>query len=170
MTGDGRMKRFDATALRDTVARAAASPRRRANLNVHPALSDPVQRMLNVFQPGTYVRVHRHEPQRFELFLALSGRAAVLTFDDSGGVVECAVLDPVATWALELPGAVWHTVVALAPDTALFEVKPGPYRPLEDKDYAPWAPPDGSGEAAAALETWRRAAQATARADGSSPA
>jgi cupin fold WbuC family metalloprotein len=150
------MRRFDGASLKETLAKAAASLRLRANLNVHPTLDDPVQRMLNVFQPGTYVRAHRHEPDRFELFLALSGKAAVLTFDDAGRVLETAVLEPGATWAVELPGDVWHTVVSLAEDTALFEVKPGPYRPLDDKDYASWAPPEGSAEAAATLEVWRR--------------
>ncbi len=118
--------------------------------------------MLNVFQPGTYVRAHRHESDRFELFLALAGRAAVLTFDDGGKILEAALLDPRETWAVELPGGVWHTVVSLRKDTALFEVKPGPYRPLEDADYAPWAPREGTPEAAAILETWRRAVAANA--------
>jgi cupin fold WbuC family metalloprotein len=148
----GRLRRFDAPALLQTLAKAASSPRKRANLNVHPTLDDPVQRMLNVFQPGTYVRAHCHDPGRFELFLALSGKAAVLTFDDDGRALECAILEPDTTWAVELPGAVWHTVVSLAEDTALFEVKPGPYRPLDDKDYAPWAPREGTPEAQAMLE------------------
>ncbi len=155
MTGPARLRRFDAAALRATFARSSSAPRRRANCNVHPALDDPIQRMLNVFQPGTYVRPHRHEPDRFELFVALSGRAAVLTFDDRGGVVETGVVAPDENWALELPGGVWHTVVSLAPDTALFEVKPGPYVPLADSSFAPWAPAEGTAEAAACLELWR---------------
>ncbi len=157
-----RLKRLDAAALRETFARAAASPRRRANCNVHPTLEDPIQRMLNVFQPGTYVRAHRHEPDRFELFLALSGSAAVLTFGDGGAAAETAVLAPGAVWAVEVPGGVWHTVVALAPDTALFEVKPGPYVPLAEDAFAPWAPREGTPEAVGMLEAWRN--RATARA------
>ena len=38
---------------------AAASPRQRKNHNLHQE-SDLVQRFLNVLQPGTYVRPHRH--------------------------------------------------------------------------------------------------------------
>ena len=151
-----RLRIFDAAALKQTGASAASSPRLRANRNVHPTLEDPIQRMLNVFQPGTYVRVHRHDPGRFELFLALSGKAAVLTFDDDGEVLETAILEPAAVWAVELPGHVWHTVVSLANDTALFEVKPGPYKPLADKDFAPWAPREESPDAAAILEQWHR--------------
>ena len=33
----------------------------------------------------------------------------------------------------------------------IFEVKPGPYRPATDKDFAPWAPPEYSLEAPAFL-------------------
>ncbi len=157
-----RLKRLDAAALRETIERAASSPRRRANRNVHLTPEDPIQRMLNVLQPGTYVRAHRHGPDRFELFLALSGSAAVVTFGDDGSIAETAVLAPGATWAVEVPGGAWHTVVALAPDTALFEVKPGPYLPLAEDAFAPWSPREGTPEAVATLEAWRR--DATARA------
>ena len=159
MMPSGRLKLFDAAALTDTCANAAASPRKRANLNVHPALDDPIQRMLNVFQPGTYVRPHRHERHRFELFLIVTGRAGLLTVDDVGAVLETAVLSPGAVWAAELPGLVWHTVVSLAGDTALFEVKPGPYAPLADKDFAPWAPPADGPEAQTLLAAWRRSVE-----------
>ena len=60
-------------------ARAAASPRRRANHNLHPELADPVQRFLNAMEPGTYVRPHRHmapEP-KWELFVVLDGEVVV---------------------------------------------------------------------------------------------
>lgn len=124
-----RLRLFDAAALRPTLANAAASPRKRPSLNVHKTLEDPIQRMLNVFQPGTYLRPHRHEPHRLELFLVLTGRAGLLTFGDAGAVAETAILEPDAVWAVELPGFVWHTVVSLGDDTALFEVKPGPTRP-----------------------------------------
>jgi hypothetical protein len=50
------------------------------------------------------------------------------------------------------PG-VWHTIFALVPDTVVFEVKPGPYSPANDKDFAPWAPREYSPEAAPYLAT-----------------
>jgi hypothetical protein len=34
------------------------------------------------------------------------------------------------------------------PDTVLYEVKPGPFTPLTDKDFAPWSPRDNSPDAA----------------------
>ncbi len=41
------------------------------------------------------------------------------------------------------PG-VYHTFLATEDDTVLFEVKPGPYSPANDKDFASWAPEKGS--------------------------
>jgi cupin fold WbuC family metalloprotein len=114
-----------------------------------------VQRFINVFQPGSYVRPHRHEEQRWELFLLLEGEAAALVFDEGGRVTEHAVLRRDGVRAVEVPGAVWHTLFALAPDTVMFEVKPGPYRALTDKDFAPWAPPEGTPEATETLTRWR---------------
>ncbi len=46
--------------------------------------------------------------------------------------------------------------------TALFEVKPGPYQPLGESDFAPWAPRDDTAGAAALLR--RREALAAAAA------
>lgn len=48
--------------------------------------------------------------------------------------------------------------------TALFEVKPGPYRPLAEDDFAPWAPRDGAPEAFELLRRWEALAAAPATA------
>ena len=129
----------------DLSRRAAATTRRRMNHNLHPTLSDPIQRLLNAFEPGTYVRPHRHaEPGRWELFVCLRGRAAVLAFDEEAAVTTRTDLDAAGpTLALEVAAGVCHTVVSLAAGTVMLEVKPGPYVALTDKDFAPWAPAEG---------------------------
>ena len=43
------------------------------------------------------------------------------------------------------PG-IYHTFFAVEEDTVLFEVKPGPYDSITDKDFAKWAPAEGSEE------------------------
>ena len=148
---------IDAGAVTAAVAASRAAPRRRANHNLHPSLDDPIQRFLNVLQPDSYVRPHRHERDRFELFLVLAGRAAALLFDDFGTPSAAVVLSPAGTRAIEIAGATWHTLLALDPDTVLFEVKPGPYRPLDDKEFAPWAPLEGDPAAPALLLGWQAA-------------
>lgn len=145
--------------LNDLTRAARAAGRRRMNRNLHPALTDQVQRLLNAFEPGTYVRPHRHDAGRWELFLILRGRAALLAFDDHGRVAarhELAAAGPMRL--IEVPGGTWHTLAALEPGTLLFEVKPGPYVPLTDKDFAAWAPGEGE-QRAAAYEQWFRRAQ-----------
>lgn len=136
-----RLKQVDAAALRALAAEAAASARRRRNLNLHPSSADPVQRFLNDFEPGTYVRPHRHR-DRWELFVLVQGSAAVLTFDDGGCVRERVVLGADAARVVEIPENCWHTLVSLVPGSVLFEVKRGPYQPAAT-EYAPWAPAEG---------------------------
>ncbi len=154
------MKTLASEDLRRLSARAAATGRRRANENLHPTLEDPVQRFCNAVEPGSYVRPHRHaEAGRWELFLILAGRASVLVFDAGGTVRDRVELCAGGgTLAVEIPPDTWHSLVALEPGTVLFELKPGPYRPLSDKDFAAWAP--GEGEAGSeALAQWYREAR-----------
>ena len=121
--------------------KALESPRRRANLNVHPELADPVQRMFNAMEPDTYVRPHRHARDNgWELMMVIAGRFAILLFDDTGRVTDRFDLAEDAVRAVEIPPYAWHAVVSLMPGTVMFEVKQGPYAPLADKDFAPWAP------------------------------
>lgn len=144
-------------------AAARGAPRLRHNLNLHPELADPVQRLLNAFEPGTYVRPHRHAASgKWELFAWLAGRAVVLGFSDDGVVTERVEIDA-ATPLAEIPAGCWHTLAALEPGTVLLEVKPGPYAPLVPEGFAPWAPVDGTPQAAA-LEQWFRQARVGARA------
>lgn len=137
---------------------AAAADRLRTNLNIHPQLDDPVQRFFNAMQPGTYVRPHRHvEPPRWELFLVLQGRLALLVFDDEGIVLErqeIQVDGPVT--GVELESGRWHALVVLAP-AVMFELKQGPYSALTDKDFASWAPPEGAPEGAALVAWYEKA-------------
>lgn len=53
------IKRLNQELLDNIANRARSSPRLRQNYNFHE-LSEKVQRFINVLQPGTYVRPHRH--------------------------------------------------------------------------------------------------------------
>lgn len=158
------MKRLTADALAALRAEAVASPRRRKNFNLHASPDDPIQRLCNAFEPGTYVRPHRHGADVWELFLILGGHAAVLIFDNAGHVTERTEVQAGGeTQVVELPPGVWHSLVALAPNTVLFEVKPGPYRPTGENDFAAWAPKEGAPGADAFVE-WMAHAAVGARA------
>ena len=66
---------------------AAASPRRRMNLNLHYGAGDNPHRFLNVLLRGTYIRPHRHAaPPKSETFVVLEGEAEAILFDDTGAI------------------------------------------------------------------------------------
>lgn len=142
------LKIVDQALLTRLSQQAASSPRKRLNHNLHPRLDDPIQRLCNAFEPGTYVRPHRHPREgRWELFLALSGKAVVLLFQENGTVLERVEIGvELPRRGIEVPPGTWHTVASLAAGTVLFEVKPGPYEMLTDKDFAPWAPKEGEND------------------------
>ena len=132
---------------------AKSSPRLRKNHNFHADYADPVNRMLNAIEPGTYVRPHKHEsPDKCEVFIILTGKAVALWFDGTGSILQHVVLDSASgVYGVEFAPREWHSIVSLASGTVLYEAKPGPYAPLSDKNFAPWAPVEGSPEAATYL-------------------
>jgi len=131
--------------LDDLSQKAALSPRQRLNLNFHEEFSDPINRMLNAFEPGTYVQPHKHEnPDKREVFIVLRGSLVMVIFDDAGNPADFILLDPrKGTYAIEIPPRVWHTVISLESGTVVYEIKDGPYFPISDKNFASWAPRQG---------------------------
>jgi len=140
------MKIIDRHALDRLSAAAAASPRLRKNLNLHDDYADLCQRLFNALEPGSYIRPHRHlNPPKPECFLAVRGRMALITFTDSGDVDAVVPFgEGCEALAVDLPAGAWHTLLALRSGSVFFETKPGPYVPLSDKDFAPWAPAEES--------------------------
>lgn len=131
------------------ISEARVSPRRRKNHNFHSDYAEPCQRLLNAMEPDSYVQPHRHlTPLKPETFVILRGALLLLIFDDSGSVMESFTLRPEGEMmGVDVPAGAWHSVLALESGSVFFETKPGPYQPIDDKDWAPWAPVEGSPEA-----------------------
>ena len=151
-----RLQRIDQTLLDSVAQRARQRPRRRLNHNLHQ-LDDAVQRFLNVLQPGTYVRPHRHEsPGGFECFVVLQGAIGLLVLNEEGSVLECHRLQAAGpVRGIQLDQGQFHTLVALSPDSVIFEIKQGPYQPTSDKDFLPQFPAEGTLEATSLERGWR---------------
>lgn len=147
------IKKIDGKVMDETSLKALSSERLRMNCNFHE-LADPVQRMLNAIEPGSYIQPHRHlDPPKVEVFLCLRGKGALITFDDEGVVEEVVRLEAGGnTPGVEVPPGVWHSIVSLEEGTVFFEVKDGPYVALTDKDFAPWAPKPGEEGCGSYLE------------------
>ncbi|MEI6884621.1 MAG: WbuC family cupin fold metalloprotein [Bacteroidota bacterium] len=143
------MVRIDKTLLDSVTTEAISLPRLRKNFNFHKEYSDTLQRLLNALEPMSYIRPHKHEdPDKREVFFALRGRILVIEFDENGEVADHQILDPAeGVYGTEIPERTFHTIVSLESGTVAYEIKDGPYSPIDDKNFASWAPAEGSAEA-----------------------
>ena len=136
------MKIINEALLNETTGRAKQSPRLRMNYNFHEHLDDPVNRLLNALEPGTYLRPHRHlNPKKDEIFLLLRGRIAVFLFDNKGEITQTQILDPKeGVYGAEIKAGTWHGLLVLESGSIIYEIKEGPFAPLAPENFAPWSP------------------------------
>ena len=152
------MVRLIDKALLDALsAQAAASARRRKNLNFHALESAPVNRLLNAIEPDSYVQPHRHlDANKDETLVVLRGAVGLIMFDDSGRVLDHKVLRAGSdAIGVDLAHGTWHTFVGLDPGSVIFEAKAGPYQPLTENEKALWAPAEGDAGAGAYFQKLR---------------
>jgi len=133
---------IDKLLLDETSAKASQNERLRMNYNIHERLDDPVNRMLNALEPGTYLRPHRHlSPPKTESYIVLRGELDVLFFDDNGNLFQRRTLNPeMGNYGMDIPAGVWHSMIVRQSGTVLYEVKEGPFTPLIPEDFASWSP------------------------------
>lgn len=119
--------------LDKVTAEAQASPRLRMNFNLHESLDAKAQRLINVLLPGTVLPIHRHR-HTAETYVLLRGKMSVVFYDGTGAQVERYLLDhALGNYGVQIPKGQWHTVEVIEP-SAIFEVKDGPYMPLDPED------------------------------------
>ena len=148
-----RVQLLDQALIDRTLERAKSSARLRTNHNFHAGPEDNPHRFLNALTRGTYCAPHRHlNPPKSESFLALRGEVAFFLFDDGGNVREAHVLGRGDLLGIDVQAGEWHTVATLTDTAVCYEVKPGPWDPTTDKDFASWAPREGDPGAPAYLE------------------
>ncbi len=118
----------------DLHGQAKASTRQRQHLNIHASHEAPFQRLFIAFGLDSYVRPHRHHlVPKDETLIAAPGVGPVV----------------------DMPAGTWHTVLALTPDAVLLEGKAGPFDPQGPREFADWAPEEGTAEALVLLRQWR---------------
>lgn len=137
--------------------------RLRSHHNFHADYADPVQQLANSIEFNSYIRPHRHAlDPKSECLIALKGCFALIIFDDHGLVVDVIKFESEShvkndsNYGVNISPCIWHTVIALIPDSVLFEVKSGPFDPLKAKEFASWAPAEDSPEALFYLANLRR--------------
>ena len=151
--------------LDELLLRARNSPRLRAIHCLHNGDWEHCHRMLNALTPGTYVRPHRHDSDyQSEAFILLRGKLALLIFDEDGNVdfSRSRMLSTAdGLLGMDIPPGIWHSLVALG-DAIIYEVKGHPAGGFvleRDKNFAAWAPEEGSPESSAYLSQMEEAAR-----------
>ena len=149
------MKVFSSQYFEDLIYEASQSHRLRAHANVHDSYADQCQKLFNAIQVDSYIRPHRHSMDpKDECLVAIKGLFGLIMFAEQGSI-DSVVLFGSEKYSeqlsipsgLELTSGVWHTVVSLADNSILFEVKKGPFEPTLAKEFAPWAPKEGDKDA-----------------------
>lgn len=134
-------------------AMSRQSPRKRIILPFHLSAENTLHRMFNVVQRGTYIRAHWHRtPPKDETLILMQGAIHVFIFDDQGEILQQFGLKAgTEAFGVDIKAGMCHTFVVMENDTVVFEAKPGPYNPKFDKDFAAWAPEEGSTQGEAYL-------------------
>ena len=151
---------FSSRYLNTLIAEAGESDRKRQHQNIHRSFDEKCQRLMNAIGLESYIAPHRHrlDPKR-ECLIAVRGLFAAVIFSDNGIVEKIEFFGTEKfknlTVGLELPTEAWHTVVALTQGSVLFEVKEGPFDAKKAKEFAPWAPSEGSADAQDYLDQLR---------------
>lgn len=124
---------IDNKLLDEITAKAIESPRLRMNFNLHESLDAKAQRLLNVLLPGTPMSIHRHT-HTAETYVLLRGKMVVVFYNDLGEQIERYLLDTAhGNYGVHIPKGQWHGIEVIEPST-IFEVKDGPYMPLQPED------------------------------------
>ncbi len=147
---EGPVFALDAVTIQRGVEASRLSPRRRIILPLHRAETDGVQRMLNFMHRRSYVRPHCHpKTENIETLAVLQGAMGFVLFETTGAVRATHRLEAgnAASCMVDIEPGVWHTLVPLADDTVILEIKRGPYDGPTDKAFAAWAPEEGAPEA-----------------------
>ena len=97
----------------------------------------------------SYIQPHRHfDPPKAESIVVLKGEIIYIVFNNTGDIESFSALSADSfNIGIDTEPGIYHTLFATVEDTVVFEVKPGPYEQISDKDFASWAPAEGSPRA-----------------------
>jgi cupin fold WbuC family metalloprotein len=76
---------------------------------------------------------------KWEMVNVLQGVVDLVLFTESEKVKSRLTLGLENIAIAEIPGGEWHSFVFHKPSAVMLEVKPGPYDPQDDEEFAAWA-------------------------------
>lgn len=116
----------------ELTAKAKASERLRANLDLRNTPKDLSQRMLNALEPGTMMPIHRHKGSS-ETCVCIRGHFVEYFYDEQGNLADTIDMIPGGV-VLNIEKGQWHSLKCLESGTVLLEAKDGLYAPLAPDD------------------------------------
>ena len=119
---------IDNKILDELSAKAKASERLRANLDLRNSAEDLSQRMLNALEPGTVMPIHRHKGSS-ETCVCIRGHFEEYFYDSEGQLTDTVDMVPGGV-VLNIEKGQWHSLKCLESGTILLEAKDGTYAPL----------------------------------------
>lgn len=123
---------IDDQLLNRVSAQAKDSPRLRQAMDLRNSPEDLSQRMLNAFEPGTVMPIHRHKGSS-ETCICIRGHFEEYFYDETGKLTDTIDMVPGGV-VLNIEKGQWHSLKCLESGTVLFEAKDGPYSPLDSED------------------------------------
>lgn len=118
--------------LDELSAKAKASERLRANLDLRNSAEDLSQRMLNALEPGIIMPIHRHRGSS-ETCVCIRGHFEEYFYDSEGRLAETVDMAPGGV-VLNIEKGQWHSLKCLESGTILLECKNGKYEPLSEDE------------------------------------
>jgi len=83
---------------------------------------------------GTELPIHRHQ-HTAETYILLQGSIKVLFYNEKKELIDSTILNSLeGKFGIDIPAGQFHTIEILENGSVIFEVKDGPYTPLEEKD------------------------------------
>lgn len=150
--------RLDQRAIDLVREQALRNPRGRARICAHRDAGDNLHEMLIGIAATSYVRPHRHHG-KIESFHLVEGRAEVVILSEDGAVDDIVELGAEANFFYRLDSPRYHTVLLMSPVLVIHETTNGPFDATQT-DWAPFAPAEGTPEAAPYTARLRRSVAA----------
>lgn len=108
---------------------AKSNPRLRKNICLHQSQTAPAQIMINDFEVGTKIDIHKHH-YTDETLIVLRGQLDIVYYSNDGEVQKSFTLqEGTDNFGILIPKDQYHWLNITETVTVL-EVKDGPYRPL----------------------------------------
>lgn len=137
------MIKIDKPAITRMIEQSKIMPKKRAVHILRSFKDDSLPSvMFSALQPETYIHPHIHPSEKGkQVLIPIKGDMYAIIFGEQGDIIESILIGPDKIPYLEIPSRMFHTVVAIEPDTILCELYMNNHREHKEyKECAPWAP------------------------------